>query len=376
MMIGRIVWINILVMVITVALCILVIEFSVQFYFGEKFESRPVFYQHDAELGWVPAPNLDHRYYGSDFDISIRTDSDGHRLGALGELDSKSNLVVLAGDSYMFGWGVNTDETLASNLDELMAKRYGVRAVNLGVGCYGVMQSALRMERLTTQIDTTRIKAVIVLHAHNDMTDNVKFLMFQNGMRAPEDLKRGNPSYFHSINLLRNLVNNVFSKKTDRGRDQSLYVKDVLFNVPLKRIEIPTRQIRVTESFSIESDSLTYEETKPQLAFERRAFTPLQRVLMRDSIDRVNCAYPGRDLPIIHTLIHSAPAWYVDTIWQVVDASDSCGNRIVFAGQVPVAGQFTGEIRNRHSGAHFAPALNRYYAEVFAAWLSEYLRSK
>jgi len=149
---------------ISIIAALIVTEVVVRIAYGDKFGRRPAFYVGDPKLGWSPAPHLDNTFYGSDFSIHVSTDSEGYRLGALGEADYSAPLIALCGDSYAFGWGVSTDETFASYLDEMMYTASGrrIRLVNLGVGGYGTMQEAGRLSRFLQAHGEVNLKAILV----------------------------------------------------------------------------------------------------------------------------------------------------------------------------------------------------------------------
>lgn len=101
--------------------------------------------------------------YGPDYSSTVRTDAEGHRLGSLGEVEYDKKLIVLCGDSFTFGWGVSTEETFASYLDEIVHRVSGGthRVVNLGVGGYGTFQYYFRLKYLLANHPNAQIAAVI-----------------------------------------------------------------------------------------------------------------------------------------------------------------------------------------------------------------------
>jgi len=103
--------------IISLVLAVIVCEVSLRVIYEDKYGKRPGFFIPDEKLGWRVASNLKHNYYGPDFKISVHTNADGHRLGSLGEVEYDKDLIVLCGDSNVFGWGVSTSETFPSYLD-------------------------------------------------------------------------------------------------------------------------------------------------------------------------------------------------------------------------------------------------------------------
>jgi hypothetical protein len=95
------------------------VEVVLRSVFDGKYGKRPSFFVPAPTVGWQCTAGLDDTFSGADFRIHVRTDEYGYRLGRLGEVDFRKRLVVLAGDSNVFGWGVSTGETMASYLDEM-----------------------------------------------------------------------------------------------------------------------------------------------------------------------------------------------------------------------------------------------------------------
>ena len=119
---------NVQLVVVVLLLCVGMAELGLRVVYRGKFGKRPGFFVGDQQLGWRPAANLNHTFFGTDFTMHVRTDAEGFRLGVLGEVDLSKELIVVAGDSYTFGWSVDTGETFASYLDELVAEPLRARA--------------------------------------------------------------------------------------------------------------------------------------------------------------------------------------------------------------------------------------------------------
>ena len=131
---------------ISISFCWLAGELFVRNLYEGKYAQRPFLFKSDSNLGWAPNEDLDHTFYGSDFQMSIKTDADGYRIGSLDDWRQAEDLIVVSGDSYTFGWGVSNEETLVDELDRLINENDGERrVVNLGVGGYGTSQSAIRL---------------------------------------------------------------------------------------------------------------------------------------------------------------------------------------------------------------------------------------
>ena len=126
-------------------------------------------YQKDEALGHLPRPNVTgrHRRVGS-FDSEVRTNSLGLRdtEHALGKA-SGSRIVVL-GDSYAWGYGVDNGEIFTDHLDRILCE---TEVVNLGVSAFNIRQEIDYFTRLGQRFRPDR---VIVAFVQNDILLNEK----------------------------------------------------------------------------------------------------------------------------------------------------------------------------------------------------------
>jgi lysophospholipase L1-like esterase len=112
----------------------------------------------DAELGWRLAPNLEiqHRlHWGAT--VNVSTNSLGHRDREPDPALAARPRVLVLGDSFAFGFGIEDDETLAARLREHLPE---AEVRNLGVTGYNVAQA----HALLREQDLAR-RATVVVHA-------------------------------------------------------------------------------------------------------------------------------------------------------------------------------------------------------------------
>jgi hypothetical protein len=347
--------------------------------YGAKFGKRPNFIVSDPVPGWKLTPNLDHTFYGADFRIDVRTDAGGHRLGALGEVDFNRDLVLLCGDSNVFGWGVSTGETMPSYLDERLSGASGgaVRVVNLGVGSYGTLQYAISLQNFLKNHVDASIRAVVVVHAHNDAVDNIQSIGYHVGVWDSFDRARKKRSHSHVVNLVDYALRLAGQRRETAdalGRDAAdgldPYLRDVLFGFSFKLPKQVPAEVdfdgRTVDMNGI--SELDYDKVK---MFEQESLTRIQRELVLAGVESIHKALKGWDTTVLHVVLPTAPDWYVEETVTLVDRAVPSGdNRVVNAGRVPPdTDDFSGEIFNAHAGRHFTPEFNRYWTEKLAALL-------
>jgi hypothetical protein len=98
-------------------------------------------------------------------------------VNTLGVRDNQRSLtqpeIVVAGDSYAMGWGVQQEESFP----ELLERRTGRVVLNTAIASYGTV----RERRMLDRVDLSRARTLIVQYAPNDFGENDEFL--KNGNR-------------------------------------------------------------------------------------------------------------------------------------------------------------------------------------------------
>ncbi len=126
--------------------------------------------QFDPELVYVPAPGR-FRFYGPEFDTWVTMTAEGVRQQPAPSPDlAAQDLIVVAGDSYAMGWGVNDAETFSAVLQE----RYRHHTINTGVSSYGTARELLRLRRLGL---LARASVIVLQYCGNDAEENRAFLL-------------------------------------------------------------------------------------------------------------------------------------------------------------------------------------------------------
>jgi hypothetical protein len=93
------------------------------------------------------------------------------RINRAGLRDDDSALeapdVIVLGDSYTMGWGVQQEETLS----RVLARTSGLKVLNAGISSYGTVRELKLLDRL----DTSRMKFLVVQYNQTDLVENVAF---------------------------------------------------------------------------------------------------------------------------------------------------------------------------------------------------------
>src|SRR5579885_1099033 len=136
-------------------------------YFRPAWQGFRGYTQFDPELIYIPRPGKS-RFQGPDFDVTFTFSEDTTRWQPP-PADPTAPLVLVAGDSYCMGWGVQDDETYSY----LLEMRYGWNTVNTGVSGYGEPRELLRLRRLGL---LKRCAAIVFYYAIGDPRENQAFL--------------------------------------------------------------------------------------------------------------------------------------------------------------------------------------------------------
>ncbi|MCP5082433.1 MAG: SGNH/GDSL hydrolase family protein [Alphaproteobacteria bacterium] len=154
----RVVLINLLTTVITLLVCVGVIEFGLRlYYFGHvtPFIGGPKLYRPDPQVGFALNPNLKSSQQRPAFIVPVTTNSLGLRGPELGPRSNKFRIAVL-GDSHTFGSGLADNETLPALLEIELNKLAGsdrFEVVNAGSPAQSTVQEYLQHKRLAKQVD-------------------------------------------------------------------------------------------------------------------------------------------------------------------------------------------------------------------------------
>ncbi|KQC11606.1 MAG: hypothetical protein APR62_09520 [Smithella sp. SDB] len=124
--------------------------------------------QFDKNLGYILKPG--HCIHsGIEFSNSYFINSVGVRDD---ELSLDHPQIIVSGDSFAMGWGVNQEETFA----QLLEQKTGMRVLNASVSSYGTAREMIMLKR----IPTDKLKYLIIQYCGNDYGENKSFFLDHN----------------------------------------------------------------------------------------------------------------------------------------------------------------------------------------------------
>lgn len=118
----------------------------------------------DENLGCMPGPNLAVSFHNREYDTKIYTNSSGFRDD---EESLKDPDILILGDSFGFGWGVNNNQTC----ERILENSCNARVLNMSVPAYGTTQQFLLLRRWALSNKLSN-KVAIFLFCKNDLRDN------------------------------------------------------------------------------------------------------------------------------------------------------------------------------------------------------------
>ena len=110
-------------------------------------------------------------FSGREFQTEIFVNSMGFRDD---EKSLRAPAVIVLGDSFAFGWGVNQDETFA----EIIEKKFHLNVLNTGIPSFGTV----REMRVLDKVDTSQLKYLIIQYCINDYAENREFSVRGNNL--------------------------------------------------------------------------------------------------------------------------------------------------------------------------------------------------
>lgn len=126
-------------------LVVVVLEGFVRFGVYREAEPALDIYENDMLLGWKLRNGLKRTFLSPEFNINIKADGNGFRNTIVtGEISPEEYRIVGLGDSFLFGYGVESEETVLSVLCDALNADHEIEpeiyCTNLGMPGYNINQ--------------------------------------------------------------------------------------------------------------------------------------------------------------------------------------------------------------------------------------------
>ena len=229
---------NILVSVFAIIVALIIVEFLLRIFFHQNLNITRV----DAEKIFELKPNIASVLRRQEFITHVKINSQGLRDREY-ELKKLGNTVRIAvvGDSFVFGFGVELNETmvkiLESKLNSRLSKKSSINyeVMNFGVSAYGTEQEYILIKNKVINYSPD---IIILAFVPNDFKENVKFNLFDvkndalimnHHQKITSLLKLRNYISWHS-----HLYSLVYSSIIDNQKLRDFFIKAKLLNPPYK----------------------------------------------------------------------------------------------------------------------------------------------
>lgn len=163
---------NLLLMALSLIVAALGAEWAARMLFPEwapRTGTVTQFWRYDSRYGWSHVPNARGRFASFGFDTMVTTNSVGFRgREIVQKKDPATTLVLVLGDSYVWGFGVQDDEVFTSRMERICP---GIEAVNFGVSGYSTDQELLLYRDKGAAYSPD---VVVLVLAENDYGDNAR----------------------------------------------------------------------------------------------------------------------------------------------------------------------------------------------------------
>jgi hypothetical protein len=183
----------------------------------EMAQSVKGMYQADDELGMILNPGWEGFISDLEYKTRIKINSDGIRDNEH-QPDSSQKKIVVVGDSFAFGLGVDFEDTFSAVLEK---KVRDVEVIKAGISSYGAKQSLLMAKRMSDKYQPEII--LFAFYEGNDFGDDVRFSHFHTVKDGYVVLWDNRNEEIPAIEPQRNLANKKWLGKIEFLHKSRLY---------------------------------------------------------------------------------------------------------------------------------------------------------
>ena len=136
---------------------------------------HPSLYQFDNYFSFSLGSNFSGKSKNLDYDIDLFTNDIGLRMDGKWSNNNMDHKILVLGDSYTFGTGVEFDETYSTVLLSKLNKLNIVKTndlLNTGIPAWGTSQELLMLQKI---LDTNIPRLVILQICENDFDNNIQY---------------------------------------------------------------------------------------------------------------------------------------------------------------------------------------------------------
>jgi len=134
--------------------------------------------EHDSMVGWILPPGRSGDFDDDGVDLVIDTNAWGLR-GPDYALAADTRHIVVLGDSYAFGWGVQEEEAFPRRLEVLLRRKYPslkLTVINSGLPGYGPYQQRRMLQRIAQEVRPDLVISTFSLA--NDPVDEIRLARY------------------------------------------------------------------------------------------------------------------------------------------------------------------------------------------------------
>ena len=191
---------------------------------GDRYviQFSPACARFDDQLGYTLKPGQ--------CTFSGREFSTRYLINSLGTRDDEKSLdhprIIVAGDSFAMGWGVDQEETFAQQVE----RKTGFKVLNAAVASYGTAREMMILRR----VPTDRLQYLIIQYCENDYDENKAFYLNRNGLptmseaeyRRYVEIDNQPKAYFFGKYLKLEIKKRMDEFKRDRTTENKPFDKD------------------------------------------------------------------------------------------------------------------------------------------------------
>lgn len=129
-------------------------------------------YRLDPRIGWALQPGFSSRFRGDDFDVQVKVNPEGLRDRAFPAKPLGTVRLLGLGDSFAFGWGVESHESFLKVLERLLRREDGtsIEVVNAGIPGFGTYEELQLLRAIGLRYEPDLV--LLAFYEGNDHQNN------------------------------------------------------------------------------------------------------------------------------------------------------------------------------------------------------------